>query len=287
MSMNTSYATNISTPTTTAASTPNHTLFPAQQKDTSTKSSPVPPTPPLPSPSNPQRPQPIVQKAPTDSILSKRLPEEELQHREVKKRFIESLLEDHKLVTQPDYHTPFTSLKDAMDRLMPYHIYQYPKHDLDANKIPLERQDHTMIEIFKCQTDLFVKFSVIAKKMHQQQDMTLKIIAQREVVAAQRQKLTDEQSRVAAEQAVQQQEMLRLQAEKARLATEQPPSDPFQAVNYANGLAQASALLQNPQFLNHYNQLSPELQQRLLRNREQLVALIEKQQYNNNISHNK
>ncbi|RCH97251.1 hypothetical protein CU098_011713, partial [Rhizopus stolonifer] len=105
--------------------------------------------------------------------------------------------------------------------------------------------------------------------------------------AAQRQKLTDEQSRVAAEQAVQQQEMLRLQAEKARLATEQPPSDPFQAVNYANGLAQASALLQNPQFLNHYNQLSPELQQRLLRNREQLVALIEKQQYNNNISHNK
>lgn len=23
---------------------------------------------------------------------------------------------------------------------MPYHIYQYPKGDLDANKIPLERQ---------------------------------------------------------------------------------------------------------------------------------------------------
>jgi hypothetical protein len=27
-----------------------------------------------------------------------------------------------------------------MDRLLPYHIYQYPKGDLDANKIPLERQ---------------------------------------------------------------------------------------------------------------------------------------------------
>lgn len=27
-----------------------------------------------------------------------------------------------------------------MDRLLPYHIYQYPKSDLDANKIPSERQ---------------------------------------------------------------------------------------------------------------------------------------------------
>jgi hypothetical protein len=51
-------------------------------------------------------------------------------------------------------------------------------------------------------------------------------------------------------------------------------------------LAQASALLQNPQFVNHYSQLSPELQQRLLRNREQLMALIEKQQINNNVTNN-
>jgi hypothetical protein len=49
----------------------------------------------------------------------------------------------------------------------------------------------------------------------------------------------------------------------------------FIAANYANGLAQASALLQSPQFANQYSQLSPDLQQQLLRNREQLVALIE------------
>jgi hypothetical protein len=55
-------------------------------------------------------------------------------------RCIDSLLADHRAVTSPDYHTPFTSIKDAMDRLLPYHIYQYPKGDLDANKIPLERQ---------------------------------------------------------------------------------------------------------------------------------------------------
>lgn len=53
------------------------------------------------------------------------------------------------------------------------------------------------------------------------------------------------------------------------------------AANYANGLAQASALLSNPQFQNQYSQLPAELQERLNRNREQLVALIEKQQQNN------
>lgn len=55
-------------------------------------------------------------------------------------RCLENLLSDQKAVTAPDYETPFTSIKDAMDRLLPYHIYQYPKSDLDANKIPLERQ---------------------------------------------------------------------------------------------------------------------------------------------------
>lgn len=51
-------------------------------------------------------------------------------------------------MTLPDYHTPFSSIKDAMDRLLPYHIYQYPKNDLDANKIPLERQGNMEQVIF-------------------------------------------------------------------------------------------------------------------------------------------
>jgi hypothetical protein len=37
--------------------------------------------------------------------------------------------------------------------------------------------------------------------------------------------------------------------------------------------------------VNQYSQLSPELQAKLLRNREQLVALIEKQQ-NSNLNNN-
>lgn len=70
------------------------------------------------------------------------------------------------------------------------------------------------------------------------------------------------------------------------LAQQQNPNTA--ATNYANGLAQAQALLSNPQFANQYSQLSPELQQRLSANREQLVALIEKQRQqnsNNNNSH--
>lgn len=54
------------------------------------------------------------------------------------------------------------------------------------------------------------------------------------------------------------------------------------SANYANGLAQATALLTNPQFQNQYSQLSPELQRRLQINREQLISLINKQQQNNN-----
>ncbi|KAI7871235.1 hypothetical protein BDF14DRAFT_1764775 [Spinellus fusiger] len=80
------------------------------------------------------------QSLPTKPMFVKRMPEEEKQHLGVKQRFVEALAVDHRAVTCPDYHTPFTSLQDAMNRLLPYHIYQYPKGDLDANKIPMDRQ---------------------------------------------------------------------------------------------------------------------------------------------------
>ncbi|CAO3621969.1 unnamed protein product [Mucor hiemalis] len=335
-------------------------LYPQQQQFDSLKSSPAPTPPPI-TPTS-QKMQSSVQPQP-DTILAKRLPDEELQHREVKKRCIESLLSDQKAVTTPDYQTPFTSMKDAIDRLLPYHIYRYPKKDLDANKIPLERQDHTMIEIFKCQVDLFDKYSAIVKKIGTNGGRkSLEILVQRQVLAEQRQKLTEEQARVASEQAAQQQEQLRVQAEKARLASmaeqearqqhqlqhqhqiqqqlqqqqqiqpqqiqpqqlqpqqqlqqqmqqlqpeqlqqlmqqmstqqamsqleqfqmqQQLQHNPATAANYANGLAQASALLSNPQFQSQYSQLPVELQERLNRNREHLVALIEKQQNSTNNS---
>lgn len=55
-------------------------------------------------------------------------------------RIYDSILSDHKAVTEPDYKTPFKSKQDVIDRLLPYHIYQYPKVDMDANKIPMDKQ---------------------------------------------------------------------------------------------------------------------------------------------------
>ncbi|KAF1798580.1 hypothetical protein FB192DRAFT_1287199 [Mucor lusitanicus] len=229
---NRSSSTTPMTGNTTATSTP------LSSAPNSAKSSPVPPTPP---------PVPIQQKTlpPADSILSKRLPEEELQHREVKKRCVESLLADHRSVTFPDYEKPFTSVQDAMKRLMPYHIYQYPKGDLDANKIPLERQDHTMIEIFKCQSDMFEKHGNISKKIEKNDGkLSLKIMVERQVLAEQRQKLTEEQNRVQAEQAAQHQELMRLQTEKARIEQEAKQQQQQQQIQ-----PQTSAQLQPQQQL--------------------------------------
>lgn len=68
-------------------------------------------------------------------------------------------------VTNPDYKTPFKSLEDAINRLLPYHIYHYPKADLDANRISVELQDSAILDIFKCQSDLFEKHKKMQEKL--------------------------------------------------------------------------------------------------------------------------
>ncbi|KAI9006562.1 hypothetical protein CLU79DRAFT_779993 [Phycomyces nitens] len=189
---------------------------------------------PLPhtAPVNQPNPKPfgfVSNQLPVKPMFVKRMPEEEEQHLGVKQRFAESLASDHRAVTRPDYHTPFRSLQDAIDRLLPYHIYQYPKGDLDANKIPMDRQDNTMLDIFKCQADMFEKHAKVSQKMAKCGDSSsLQILLERQLLADQRQRLTEEQARVAAEQAAQHQEMLRAQAEHARLTstqdTQRPPT---------------------------------------------------------------
>ncbi|KAI9262360.1 hypothetical protein BDA99DRAFT_511004 [Phascolomyces articulosus] len=239
------------------------------------------------------------------SILAKRLPEEEKHHQEIKKRIYESMMSDREAVLNPDYETPFKSKDDVIKRLLPYHIYQYPKTDLDINKIPQDRQDHATMDIFKSQAELFEKFSNISVKIATGGgEKQLRILLERHILADQRQRLTEEQARVAAEQAAFQQEMIRIQ-EQQRLAAAaaaaaqaetqrqaqalaqaqtqaQNTSSPVSPGNRTNGLAQATALLQNPQFQNQYNQLPPEMQQ-ILGNKEQLAALIEQHSKDNKL----
>jgi hypothetical protein len=55
-------------------------------------------------------------------------------------RFLDALLSDRQSVTSPTYDTPFSSVQDAIERLLPYHIYQYPTEDLHSNQTALEKQ---------------------------------------------------------------------------------------------------------------------------------------------------
>lgn len=41
-----------------------------------------------------------------------------------------SLATDHILALYPDSDTPFIDEVDVVNRLLPYHVYQYPKDDL-------------------------------------------------------------------------------------------------------------------------------------------------------------
>ena len=50
------------------------------------------------------------------------------------------MISDREAVLNPNYETAFKSKEDAIKRLLPYHVYQYPKADLDINKIPQDRQ---------------------------------------------------------------------------------------------------------------------------------------------------
>ena len=49
-------------------------------------------------------------------------------------RFDQALEKDNKSVWYPN-KTPFTSLDDAIQRLLPYHVYQYKCEDLETNAV--------------------------------------------------------------------------------------------------------------------------------------------------------
>ncbi|KAF9107220.1 hypothetical protein BGX27_008815 [Mortierella sp. AM989] len=64
--------------------------------------------------------------------------EEQLQqqiaehHDSVRNGMAQEIQTNHRELKRPDYRTPFTSLHDAIERLLPFHIYQYPVQDIDA-----------------------------------------------------------------------------------------------------------------------------------------------------------
>ncbi|KAK9767421.1 hypothetical protein K7432_002820 [Basidiobolus ranarum] len=81
-------------------------------------------------PSKPVVPLPSVSNKPT---TTEKLPEQLSHHEYLKARFNEVIASDQHATNQPNYTTPFASLEDAVTRLLPYHIYQYPDSDLSNN----------------------------------------------------------------------------------------------------------------------------------------------------------
>ncbi|KAH9485428.1 hypothetical protein JR316_0002336 [Psilocybe cubensis] len=58
---------------------------------------------------------------------------EELEHmNETLNRFRNRLLQDQAHVTRPDVDSPFIDEVDIINRLLPYHLFQHPKDDLDV-----------------------------------------------------------------------------------------------------------------------------------------------------------
>ncbi|KAF8070500.1 hypothetical protein FPV67DRAFT_1487625 [Lyophyllum atratum] len=63
--------------------------------------------------------------------LKKRTAQEQEITEKTNARFASRLASDHALVLYPDADTPFRDTVDVMNRLLPYHVFQQPKEDLD------------------------------------------------------------------------------------------------------------------------------------------------------------
>ncbi|KAJ9068895.1 hypothetical protein DSO57_1024112 [Entomophthora muscae] len=59
-------------------------------------------------------------------------PEQEVQHHySIKEKVSQSLKSDEAMVAAPDLSRPFEGLEDAFNRLIPYHLYQYPDESVE------------------------------------------------------------------------------------------------------------------------------------------------------------
>ncbi|KAJ7579112.1 hypothetical protein C8J56DRAFT_834838 [Mycena floridula] len=63
--------------------------------------------------------------------LSKRTAEERDISAKTAARVTARLAADHSAVLSPDTETPFSDLEDVVNRLLPYHVFQQPKDDLE------------------------------------------------------------------------------------------------------------------------------------------------------------
>ncbi|KAF8937216.1 hypothetical protein EDD21DRAFT_408562 [Dissophora ornata] len=100
--------------------------------------------------------------------------EEQLQqqiaehHDSVRNGMALELQATHRELRRPDYRTPFSSLHDAIERLLPFHVFQYPAQDIESQaKAFASRSEAELnaraLSIHKQKYDLFNKYNNLIK----------------------------------------------------------------------------------------------------------------------------
>ncbi|KAJ2612701.1 hypothetical protein H4S08_002584 [Coemansia sp. RSA 1365] len=67
------------------------------------------------------------------TLFEKQKPPQLVKHEaEVSRRFKEALAMDHQMVQSPDWRTPFNGTKDVIQRLLPFHVFQYHDNAIES-----------------------------------------------------------------------------------------------------------------------------------------------------------
>jgi len=84
---------------------------------------------------------------------------------EAKRRCTEAYRLDHERIFKPDLNTPFSSADDAIERLLPYHIIDYPDVD-DSAEVEKEKDEmeKKSLELLQKYQGLTGKFQRLVKK---------------------------------------------------------------------------------------------------------------------------
>ncbi|KAG0259653.1 hypothetical protein BG011_002504 [Mortierella polycephala] len=140
-------------------------------------------------------------------------------HDSVRNAMAVELQAAHRAVTLPDWRTPFSSLQDAIERLLPFHVFQYPAQDLESHAKAFDSRPEVELDtrallIHRRKHDLFNKYNKLLKdsatkatttnpssaldiialrySVEDEQAEYRKVLAERDVVQAQAQMLKHE-----------------------------------------------------------------------------------------------
>eukprot|EP00158_Paraphelidium_tribonemae_P005572 Partr_v1_DN27409_c3_g1_i1_m71687 len=141
-----------------------------------------------------------------------------------KRRIHESLERDVAAVTNPDVLKPFSSLEDAVDRLLPYHVYQYREDDFEYDEDAFEKQANVNAIYLHRQARVVIDKSVeLRKKLAEERpNVELEILCDRLLLREERENLKRIHAALVNKQkAIQQQQLQKQQVNDVTMEEEE------------------------------------------------------------------